>query len=247
MRPCRLQGVGLALTTPARMGRKERNGAAAMLSGLWRMRGDASDNLPHPAQSRRRARLRGGAILAGLAVLTATPSALNVARHREPGNVAVGFAAFGTLLIAVVSQLMANSDWSVWHLRGERNHLLAARTMTGWRTIDLTGIRRVHLCSLPDRYRPGAHEYLVVIDASGSRIGVKTTDEAAIRSIHDAVVASTSTGVRVSRLALISLGIHRREFHRYLPCRNAHPLLYALAIWIVLIAIYSSAVTLLQQ
>jgi hypothetical protein len=211
------------------------------------MRGDASDDIPQPAKSRRRAHVRGGAILAALAVLTAGPSALDVDRHREPGAVAIGVAVFGTLLIPLLPQLMANSDRSAWHLRGERNHLLAARTMTGWRTIDLTRIRRVHCNSLPDRYNPGSHDYLVAIDTNGSRIGFKTTDQAAIRWIHDAVVASTSTGVRASRRALIVLGVDRREHHRYLTCRNAHPLLYTLATWAVLIATYSAIVALFQR
>jgi hypothetical protein len=211
------------------------------------MRGATADNLPQPAQSRRRARVRGGAILAGLAVLAAVPGAVDVARHREPGTLAIGFVACGSLLIAVLPQLMANSDRPAWHLRGERNQLLAARTLTGWRTIDLTRIRRVHCCSVPGGYRSAVHDYLVVVDASGSRIGFKTTDQAAIRRMHDAVMASTSTGVRVSRRALVSLGIHQREFHRYRPCRNAYWLLYALATWFVLVTIYSGAFALFHR
>jgi hypothetical protein len=117
--------------------------------------------------------------------------------------------------------------------------------MTGWRTVDLTRIRRVHCTSLPDRYRPGSHDYVVVIDASGSRIGFRQTDRAAIRWIHDAVVASTSTGVRVSHSARIALGIDRRQHHRYLPCRNGHPLLYTLLVWALLITIYSGILALL--
>src|SRR5690348_6133092 len=164
-----------------------------MLTGLWRGRGDEPGEMPPPDRSQRRARLRGGLILAGLAVLTVVPSVLDVRPRREPGHVAIGFAAIGTLLIALAPHIMANSDWSAWHLRGARNHLLAARTLTGWRTVDATRIRRIHLCSLPDRYNTGSHDYLVVIDATGSRIGFKATDRAAMRWIHDAVVASTST------------------------------------------------------
>ena len=203
--------------------------------------------MPHPARSQRRARLRGGLILAGLAILTAVPSAVDLVRHGEPGGVAVGFAAFGTVLLAIAPQFMELSDWPAWHMRGERNHLLAARTFTGWRTIDVTRISRVHCCSLPDRYRAGSHDYLVVIDANGSRIGFKETDREAMRWIHDAVVASTSTGVRASRQALIDLGIDRRQYHRYLPCGNAHPLLYSLATWPLLVFAWASAVALTQR
>jgi hypothetical protein len=111
-----------------------------MLSGLWRLRGDDSAEMPQPARSQRRARLRGGLILAGLAGLTAVPTALDVDRHRELGAVAVGFAAIGTLLIALVPQIMANSDWSACHLRGERNHLLDHRVAHHRRDSDQQGL-----------------------------------------------------------------------------------------------------------
>jgi hypothetical protein len=119
--------------------------------------------------------------------------------------------------------------------------------MTGWRTIDLMRIRKVHLCSLPGRYNTDSGSYLVVIDANGSRLGLRTTDQAAIRWIHDAIQAATATGVRASRWALISLGIRQREYHRYLPCRDAHPLLYAGATWFVLITIWAGTVALFLQ
>src|SRR4051812_33133125 len=115
-----------------------------MLSERWRMRGDAAGGIPSPAESRRRARLRGGAILAGLTVVSAAPTVADLVRDREPGGVAIGFAALGAMLIAILPHLMANSDWSVWRLPGERGYLLAARTMTGWRSVDLKRIRRVH-------------------------------------------------------------------------------------------------------
>jgi hypothetical protein len=67
-----------------------------------------------------------------------------------------------------------------------------------------------------------------------------------MRWIHDAVVASTSTGVRVSHRALTALGIDRREYHRYLPGNNAHPLLYTLTTWAVLMTIYAGTVALAQ-
>lgn len=68
-----------------------------------------------------------------------------------------------------------------------------------------------------------------------------------MRWIHDAVVASTSTGIRASRQALLALGVDRREHQRYLPCRNAHPLLYTLLTWAALVAIYAGAVALGQR
>jgi hypothetical protein len=214
-----------------------------MLSELWRMRDDASDGLPSPAESRRRARLRGGAILVGLTVLIAVPTVVDLGRHREPRGVAIGFAALGTLILASLPQQMANAHWSVWSLPGAKTHVLAARTMTGWRTVDLKRIRRVHMWSIPSRF--GSASYVMVIDANGSRIGVRTTDPVAIRWVRDAVVASAkSTEVRASNGALISLEIHREGKHPYRPCHDAHPLLYALAAWAVLNTIWAGAVTL---
>lgn len=219
-----------------------------MLSGLWRMRDNAADGLPSPAESRRRARLRGGASLAGLTVLIAVPTVVDLSRHREPGGVAIGFAALGTLILASLPQQMANSFWSVWSLPGAKTHVLAAKTMTGWRTVDLTRVRRVHMWSLPTRYSSRSPDYVIVIDADGSRIGVRTTDRVAIRWVRDAVVtASKSTEVRASNRALITLGIHREGKHPYRPCHDAHPLLYAVAGWAVLITIWAGAVALSLQ
>jgi hypothetical protein len=173
-----------------------------------------------------------------VALLGAAPSAVDLYRERAPGTVAVGFAFVGTLLVSISPQLIANSYGSAWHLRGERNHLVAGRTATGWRTIDLTRIRTVRCAPWPHRYGGGFDEYLVVVDANGSRIGFRTTDQGAMRWVHDAVVASTSTGVRVSSYARTTLGIDRRQYFRYLPCHDAHPLLYTLATWAVMITAY---------
>ena len=217
-----------------------------MLSGLWRMRGDAADGLPSPAESRRRARLRGGAILAGLTVLIAIPTVYDLSRHREPGGVAIAFAALGSLLLATLAQQMANANWSVWSLPVAKTHVLAARTMTGWRTVDLKRIRRVHGWSLAAWF--GSAFYVIVIDANGSRIGVKTTDPVAIRWVRDGVVAAAkSTEVRASKWALISLEISREGKHPYRPCHDAHPVLYGLAAWAVLITVWAGAVALSVQ
>jgi hypothetical protein len=212
---------------------------------LWWARVDGADDLPTPARSHRRARVRGCGIVGALILLAIVPSAVDLYRHDEPGQTAIGFVTFGMLVVAIVPYMLANSAGAAWHLRGERNHLLAARTLTGWRTIDLTRIRTVRYISLPSKYRP--IEYVIVTDANGSRIGFRTVDTRAMRWIRDAVVATGSTGPRVSPGARLALGIDRHQYHRYRPCRDGHPtlaLLVMVATWFGLILAYGAVVSL---
>jgi hypothetical protein len=95
-----------------------------------------------------------------------------------------------------------------WHRHGPASQFLTARTWTGHRTIDLHDLRTVR--TWKEVYRGGATTYLIITDASGTRLGFASTQaDRLIRryAIERPQGTRKSHAVRVTRLAQADLGI----------------------------------------
>ncbi|MFD8737983.1 hypothetical protein ACFV06_24150 [Streptomyces sp. NPDC059618] len=166
---------------------------------------DAPDDsvIPKPA-SLRRVRSVTACIVTGLAVIMVVP-ALLAAPMADPAPVfmTAGVVA-GAGCYALPHLCVARKPW---YRHGPASRFLTARTWTGHRTIDLHDLRSVR--TWKEVYRGGATTYLVVTDASGTRLGF--TGPEADRLIRRYAVERRETPrshvTRVSRLARADLGI----------------------------------------
>ncbi|HKD98315.1 MAG TPA: hypothetical protein VKB69_12105 [Micromonosporaceae bacterium] len=186
---------------------------------------------------------RVGAFLVGLIAVSVAPTVVNLVHDQPVGGLAIGAFVVGTLVMVVGIPYLAVPRGSARRLGMERSNLVAGKTVIGWRTIDLTRIRKVHYCAVGSRYTT-PRSYYVVTDASGSVVWLNTDDEAAVGWLHDALVTLASTGVSVSYFARRLLGLDGRPYNRYLDCRDRGPLWAMLGaaglsifVWSVLIGV----------
>lgn len=196
-----------------------------------------------PSRTRRNGLVRTGLIMMALVVLSYGPSIKDVAHRQEPSDVAIGFAVFGGLLLVVTCRIAYDAAWPAQRGTGPHSHLLTAKTLTGWRTVDLTQLTTIRY-RLTNRFRP-ALDYLVVTDANRVRLGIRANDRLGIDWLREAVQKS-ATPVRVSRAAAAALNLHHANKPvRYRTCRNGFPTLYLLLSWAASLAAYGLLIPLL--
>ena len=167
---------------------------------------DAQDAsvIPKPV-SPGRIRLITAGIVMGLAVITVVPAML-AAPLADPApifmtaGVIAGFGCFALPHLCVARK--------PWHRHGTASRYLTARTWTGHRTIDLHNLRSVR--TWKETYRGGATTYLLLTDASGTRLGFASPQaDRLIRryAIERPRDTPTHHPIRVTRLAQADLGI----------------------------------------
>jgi hypothetical protein len=166
------------------------------------------DVVPEPVPLRR-IRLTTAGIVMGLLVVMVVP-AMSVAPLADPvpvfmtaGVVAgFGFSSLPRLCLAR----------KPWHRHGPHSRFLTARTWTGRRTVDLHSLRSVR--TWKEAYRGGATTYIVITDASGTRLSFESPEadrlirRYAIERPRDTPQdTSDRHPVRVTRLAQADLGV----------------------------------------
>ncbi|MFD4942889.1 hypothetical protein ACFVYE_17080 [Streptomyces sp. NPDC058239] len=160
--------------------------------------------IPRPA-SRRSIRTRTALIVMGLAAVTVVPAMLAAPlAEASPVMMTAGFV--GGLGCAALPHLCTARK--PWHRHGPDARFLTARTWTGPRTIDLHALRSVR--TWKEVHRGGATTFLVVTDASGTRLSFTgTRADRLIRryAVERARRTPDAKPIRMTGLALADLGI----------------------------------------
>lgn len=160
--------------------------------------------IPKPA-SLRRLRLVTAGIVMGLSVIMVVP-ALLAAPMADPAPIfmTAGVIA-GAGYYALPHLCVARKPW---YRHGPASRFLTARTWTGHRTIDLHNLRSVR--TWKEAFRGGATTYLVITDASGTRLSFASPQaDRLIRryAIERRQDTLKSHAIHVTRLAQADLGI----------------------------------------
>lgn len=165
--------------------------------------------IPKPA-SLRRVRLVTAGIVTGLAAIMVVP-ALLAAPMADPSPIFMTAGVIAGFGYAAVPHLCVARK--PWYRHGPGSRFLTARTWTGHRTIDLHTLRSVR--TWKEVFRGGATTYLVITDASGTRLSFASPQADRLISryaIERPHVSSESHLIRVTRLAQADLGIKPLPF-----------------------------------
>ncbi|MGW1001086.1 hypothetical protein [Streptomyces sp. NPDC002520] len=144
-------------------------------------------------------------IVMGLVAITVVPAVL-VAPLADPvpvfmtAGVVAGFGFFALPRLRLARR--------PWHRHGPDSRFLTARTWTGHRRIDLHDLRSVR--TWKEAYRGGASTYIVVTDASGTRLGFESPEADRLIRRYAVERPRETPGrhpVHVTRLAQADLGI----------------------------------------
>lgn len=114
------------------------------------------------------------AVLALLSLASTVGVALFV-RHFVPENSGPLVVAFFGAFLPVFAPMLCMELSGTGFPHGYLHSRITARTLTGWRTLDLTRIVRIRRYVLPGKFGRGL-DLLIVTDANHVRIGLTSTD-----------------------------------------------------------------------
>ncbi|MGW4465705.1 hypothetical protein [Micromonospora sp. NPDC004704] len=194
-----------------------------------------------PLRTRRRSLVRNSLAVAALAAVSYGPSIFELVRNREPSGISISFAFFGGLVIVIFPAYSCQGEWPARRGAGRDAHLLTAKTLTGWRTIDLDQIMTIRFRDMGVRDYAGrlnfVGHYLIVRDASRVRIGIPLRDELALGWLREAAT-SPGTQTRISARAGTAMGLDAATASRYPTCGESWPMRYGIVIFLALFAGY---------
>ncbi|MEV4629992.1 hypothetical protein AB0J90_27375 [Micromonospora sp. NPDC049523] len=194
-----------------------------------------------PLRTRRQALVRNSLGVTALAVVSYGPSVFELVRNQEPSEVSIGFALLGGLAMVIFPAHSCHGEWPARRGTGQDAHLLTAKTLTGWRTIDLDQIMTIRFRDMGVRDPAGRlnhlGHYVIVRDANRVRIGIPLRDELALGWLREAAT-SPGTRTRISARAGTAMGLDAATASGYPTCGESGATWYAIVIFLALFAGY---------